>query len=124
MLKLLLIGLLGALGAISRALLSGWLNPTTTGTGMPWGTIAANLIGSLLIGVLIGLSSRLPDPWRSALITGFLGSLTTFSTFNLELVEMLNEGLPGLAALNLALQLGLGLAGAAIGLFLGRAMAG
>ena len=122
MLKLLLIGLLGALGAVCRAVLSGWLNPKVLGSGMPWGTIAANLIGSLLIGVLIGLSGRLPEPWRSALITGFLGSLTTFSTFNLELVEMVTKGSPGLAALNLVLQLVLGLAGAAVGLVIGRAL--
>ena len=122
MLKLVLIGVLGALGAVCRAVLSGWLNPKDLGGGMPWGTIAANLIGSLLIGVLIGLSGRLPEPWRSALTTGFLGSLTTFSTFNLELVELVSKGSPGLAALNLVMQLGLGLAGAAVGLLIGRAL--
>lgn len=123
MLKLLLIGLFGALGAISRALLSMWLNPERLGVGMPWGTIAANLLGSLLIGVLIGLSGRLPEPWRGALTTGFLGSLTTFSTFNLETVELFSAGRPGLAAANLLLQITLGLAGAAVGLSLGSAWA-
>jgi CrcB protein len=122
MLKLLLIGVLGGLGAVSRAALSGWLNPKVLGSGMPWGTIAANLIGSLLIGVLIGLSGRLPEPWRSALTTGFLGGLTTFSTLNLEIVEMISDGSPGLAALNLALQIVLGLVGAAVGLLIGRAL--
>ncbi|MFT5684019.1 MAG: CrcB protein [Myxococcota bacterium] len=119
MLKLLLIGVFGALGAISRALLSTWLNPVKLGVGMPWGTIAANLVGSVLIGVAIGLSGRLSEPWRSALTTGFLGSLTTFSTFNLETVELFTAGRPGLAAANLVFQVGLGLAGAAVGLSVG-----
>jgi len=119
MLKLLLIGLFGALGAISRALLSMWLNPDRLGAGLPWGTIVANLLGSLLIGLLIGVSGRLPEPWRSMLTTGFLGSLTTFSTFNLETVALFSAGRPGLAAANLLLQLVLGLAGAAAGLSLG-----
>ena len=120
MLKLLLIGLFGAFGAIGRALLSMWLNPKTLGAGMPWGTAAANLTGCLLIGLLIGLGGRLPEPWRSALTTGLLGSLTTFSTFNLELVELVSAGRPGVAAANFALQIVLGLAGAAVGLLLGR----
>ena len=124
MLKLLLIGAFGALGAIGRALLSGWLNPDRLGAGMPWGTIAANLLGSLLIGLLIGLSGRLPEPWRSALTTGFLGSLTTFSTFNLEIVEMVGQGRAGMAGANLLLQVVLGLAGAAAGLALGRWLVG
>ncbi len=122
MLKLLLIGLFGAIGAISRALVSGWLNPRQLGAGMPWGTIAVNLLGSLLIGVLIGLSGRLSEPWRSALSTGFLGGLTTFSTFNLELVELVGAGRLGMAGANLVLQIGLGLAGAAVGLGIGRAL--
>jgi CrcB protein len=122
MLKLMLIGLFGAIGAISRALVSGWLNPRQLGAGMPWGTIAVNLLGSLLIGVLIGLSGRLSEPWRSALSTGFLGGLTTFSTFNLELVELVGAGRLGMAGANLVLQIGLGLAGAAVGLGIGRAL--
>jgi CrcB protein len=66
-----------------------WLSP---GGLIPWGTLAANLIGGYLIGVCVAVFHALPqlDPvWRLALVTGFLGALTTFSSFSAEVVEML-----------------------------------
>jgi fluoride exporter len=62
---------------------------------MPWGTLAANLIGGYLIGVVVAGLGLLPDispMWRLALVTGFLGGLTTFSSFSMEVVTMLMEG--------------------------------
>ena len=59
---------------------------------MPWGTLYANLIGGYLIGVCVGVFQQAPelDPlWRMLLVTGFLGALTTFSTFSSEVVHML-----------------------------------
>lgn len=59
---------------------------------LPWGTLYANLIGGYLIGVCVAVFQALPelDPlWRLLLVTGFLGALTTFSSFSAEVVQML-----------------------------------
>jgi fluoride exporter len=84
---------LGAsLGALSRWQLGLWLNPPgTAGTVFPWGTLVANLVGAYLVGVCVTIFQAIPnlDPvWRLALITGFLGALTTFSSFSAEVVAM------------------------------------
>lgn len=85
---------LGAcVGALARWRLGLWLNHP--GAFMPWGTLAANLIGGYLVGLVIGVLQQLPqiDPlWRLLLITGFLGALTTFSSFSAEVMEMLLHG--------------------------------
>ena len=82
---------LGAsVGALLRWRLGLWLS--TPGTLLPWGTLAANLIGGYLVGVCVAVFQALPqlDPaWRLLLITGFLGALTTFSSFSAEIVSML-----------------------------------
>ena len=84
------------LGALARWQLGLWLNPSTSDAGIfPWGTLAANLIGGYLIGLCMGIFQNLPqiDPeWRLLFITGFLGALTTFSTFSIEVVGMLQQG--------------------------------
>ena len=80
-------------GALLRWQLGLWLNHA--GAWMPWGTLAANLIGGYLVGLVIGVLQQLPqiDPlWRLLLITGFLGALTTFSSFSAEVMEMLLHG--------------------------------
>jgi fluoride exporter len=94
---------LGAcVGALSRWQLGLWLNPSSATAGlMPWGTLAANLIGGYLVGVCVGVFQQLPelDPvWRLALVTGFLGALTTFSSFSAEVVAMLQQGRYAFAA--------------------------
>lgn len=79
------------LGALARWQLGLWLN---AGGLLPWGTLAANLIGGYAIGVCVGVFQASPqlDPvWRLALVTGFLGALTTFSSFSAEVVAMLQE---------------------------------
>ncbi|EYC51905.1 protein CrcB [Hylemonella gracilis str. Niagara R] len=82
---------LGAcLGALARWQLGLWLN--SSGSLLPWGTLAANLIGGYLVGVCVAVFQALPqlDPaWRLLLVTGFLGALTTFSSFSAEVVDML-----------------------------------
>lgn len=87
-------------GALSRWQLGLWLNPATnanalTASNYPWGTLLANLVGGYLVGLCIAVFQGLPDldpVWRLALITGFLGALTTFSTFSAEVVNMLQQG--------------------------------
>ena len=64
------------------------------GTIIPWGTLAANLVGGYLIGVCIAVFQAMPqlDPvWRLLLVTGFLGGLTTFSSFSAEVVSFMME---------------------------------
>lgn len=91
MLSVIAICLGASSGALVRWGLGLWLNP---GGGIPWGTVAANLSGGYLVGCAIGLFQAMPhlDPaWRLALVTGFLGALTTFSGFSIEVVAMLSQ---------------------------------
>ncbi len=86
------------LGALARWQLGLWLSPS--GALIPWGTLAANLIGGYLVGVCVGVFQHLPglDPlWRLTLVTGFLGALTTFSSFSVEIVALLQQGRYALA---------------------------
>jgi CrcB protein len=99
MFTVLAISIGASLGALARWGLSLWLTP---GGIIPWGTLAANLIGGYLIGVCIAAFQSMPhlDPvWRLALVTGFLGGLTTFSSFSAEVVIFLMDARYGLAAL-------------------------
>lgn len=84
-----------SLGALARWQLGLWLNPSAVaGTALPIGTLAANLIGGYLIGICVAVFQAMPnlDPaWRLAIITGFLGGLTTFSSFSAEVVAMLGQ---------------------------------
>ena len=99
MLPVIAISIGASLGALARWSLSLWLTP---GGLIPWGTLAANLVGGFLIGVCIAAFEAMPnlDPvWRLALVTGFLGGLTTFSSFSAEVVIFLMDERYGLAAL-------------------------
>ena len=96
-------------GALSRWQLNVWLNPLDpAGQVLPLGTLAANLIGGYLVGICVALFQALPsiDPvWRLALVTGFLGALTTFSSFSAEVVAMLAQQRYALALATAALHL-------------------
>jgi CrcB protein len=97
-LNFLAIGAGAALGAWLRWLLGLALNPLLI--ALPLGTLAANVIGGYLIGVAVGLfhlNTHFPLAWKLFAITGFLGGLTTFSTFSAEVVERLLAGQPALA---------------------------
>lgn len=80
------------LGALLRWWLGAWLNPVFP--TIPMGTVAANLFGGLLIGIASAFFNRyggLPPEWRLLIITGFLGGLTTFSTFSVEIVTLIGR---------------------------------
>jgi len=97
------------------------------GGGFPYGTLAVNLTGSFLISfiMVLGLESTLiPPTLRLFLTTGVMGGFTTYSTFNYETLEMLREGLWGLAGLNLAATVGACLVAGLLGLAAGRLVTG
>jgi fluoride exporter len=105
--RVLWVGLGGMAGSIVRYLLSAlllkWLGPA-----FPFGTVAVNLIGSFLLGVLmaVGLHSTSLGPnAQLGLTTGVMGGFTTYSTFNFETIRLLEERAWGLAALNVAVTL-------------------
>ena len=117
---LLLIGMGGALGAISRFGITEIMR-YLCGKDFPIGTLLANLVGCFLIGILIGSGDPESNPkLRLAFGVGFLGSLTTFSTFTAETVNHANQGQIWHTALNVGLHLVLGFAAVLIGIWLGR----
>ncbi len=101
---LLAIGIGGFFGAISRYLIALGMQKLT-GLLFPIGTLTVNVLGSFLIGFLYLYFEQSVAPLQKAmLITGFLGALTTFSTFSLETMLMLQDGLYSKALLNIALN--------------------
>jgi fluoride exporter len=95
----LVISLGAALGALSRWGLSVGMNHLFP--ALPPGTLVANLVGGYFIGVAVALFAQAPaiaPEWRLFVITGFLGGLTTFSTFSAEVVAALQQGRVGWAA--------------------------
>jgi len=90
----------GAIGAGLRFLLGRWTFHQF-GPGFPWGTLTANIVGGLAMGVLAGLLARFGsggEGWRLFLGVGILGGFTTFSAFSLETANLIGRGATGLAA--------------------------
>lgn len=93
MLQVIAISLGASVGALSRWQLSLWLNQGQA--LLPWGTLAANWAGAYAVGVAVVFfqtQTQLDPAWRLAIVTGCLGALTTFSTFSVEVVSMLQHG--------------------------------
>ena len=112
----------GALGSVSRYMISigmsRWL-----GTGFPYGTLTVNVTGSLCMGflyVLIVERANLSAEWRSLLLIGLLGGLTTFSSFSMETLLLIQDVAWVKAIANTLLNVILCLVAAWIGLLLGR----
>lgn len=99
------ISLGASLGALTRWRLGLWLNQPHA--LLSWGTLTANWVGAYAIGavvVYLQQHSGLDPIWRAALVTGLLGGLTTFSSFSMETVALLQNGRLGLAVLNTSLH--------------------
>ena len=89
-----LIAVLGAMGCLTRYFLSGWVYDLF-GRGFPYGTLAVNVVGAFIIGLLMEFGVRstlIPPLLRIGLTIGFLGGLTTFSTFSYETFRLLEDG--------------------------------
>ena len=122
MTKLLIIGCGGFFGAILRYLVAGWVY-SVSGGDFPLGTLLVNLIGSFLLGLVLGLADHLVlHPQVMLFLTiGLLGAFTTFSTLSYESWALIEVGSYAKAVLNMAGSLLLGLVAVLLGLTLGRA---
>lgn len=106
-----------ALGALLRWQLGERLNALLP--GLPPGTLVANLLGGYLVGIALAVVAAWPGlapEWRLFVVTGFLGGLTTFSTFSAEIVAQLQQGRLGWALAGIAAHLGGSLLATAAGI--------
>jgi CrcB protein len=117
------IGVAGALGALARYGLEGWVSRRAG--SFPWGTFVVNVSGSFVLGLLVTLLGErfAVAPWlRASLTIGFLGAYMTFSTLSLESYRLLESRSYALAGANLAGSLTAGLLALYGGVVLGRAI--
>jgi len=105
MARLLSIALGGAIGAILRYVVSGFTYRYLNGN-FPWGTLSANLVGALIIGLLWGVSEEIiiPPSLRLFVFVGVIGSFTTFSTYSLETFNLFRDGEIKLALTNILIS--------------------
>lgn len=115
---ILLVGLAGMAGVMARYGISTQFH----GDALPWATVAVNVAGSLLLGMLVA-SHIFSAHFRTIAGVGFLGGFTTFSTFTVQAVLDVDAGEPGRALLYTAASLALGFGAATAGYLLGRAIA-
>ena len=113
------VGVLGGVGAVARFLLDGAI-AVRVGRAFPYGTLAVNLSGSLVLGVLVG--AALPPRTAEVLTAGLIGAFTTFSTWMFESHRLVEDNEWGLAAINLVVALLAGVAGAWLGRKVGLAL--
>jgi len=122
---ILLIGIGGFVGANLRYWLGGWI-AARFGVLFPIETMCINIAGSFLLGLFMTLALHYTwsPEWRQAIAIGFIGSFTTYSTYEYESLRLLQEGLWLKAMLNLFGSLVLGLIAVALGVALGRWLIG
>lgn len=111
----------GALGALTRYGVSKFVNQFTGGA-FPWGTLVVNFTGLFIIGFLFELFERtvVPSEIRSFLTIGFLGALTTFSTYGIETLNLLRDGEYGLGLMNVVLSNVAGIGLVVVGIIVAR----
>ncbi len=113
----------GALGAVARYSIGGWVSERFS--GFPWGTLLINVTGSFVLGLLFVVlteKTAVSAVTRTSITVGFVGAYTTFSTFSFETIRLVEDGAIGLAGLNVLGSVGLGLVAAWFGILAGRAM--
>jgi fluoride exporter len=123
---LLLVLLGGALGALARYLADQAIGARTAESSFPWGILAVNVAGSCLAGAILGYQETAGGPaWVPVLLgTGFCGALTTFSTFGVQTVVLVEEGRARVAVVNAAFSIGAGVLACTIGWAAGQALGG
>jgi CrcB protein len=119
--NILLVALGGAAGSVARYLTV--LGAARLSPHFPAGVMVANVLGSILIGVLFVLLTGPRAGLSPLLVVGFLGGFTTFSSFSLDALRLWETGQAGLAAAYVLGSVGLSLAGVAAGVALARGMA-
>ena len=120
--SLFMVAIGGALGAVSRYVVSGWIHQQFP-SSFPWGTLTINSVGSFLFGVVAMVLSKYfsdSDLVRLVLMTGFLGAFTTFSTFSYESIWLIQQGKLFLAGLNIIGSVVVCCTAAGIGLWIGQ----
>ena len=123
MLYITLIGVGGAFGAIARHVVNQMAMTQLNSSLM--GTFAVNISGSFVLGIFAGILSsypNLPEETRLFMAVGFLGSYTTFSTFSLATIQLLEKGDLFNALINIVSTIIIGLVAAMAGLVIGRAI--
>ena len=122
MLKLVIIGTGGFIGAILRYEISGWAH-RLFGSSFPFGTLGVNVLGSFFLGFFLVLANTkliLPDVYKNLIAIGLLGAFTTFSTFSFETISLLQVNLVKQALLNIGLNVLFGLLAVWLGLVCAR----
>jgi len=124
-LPILLVGAGGFLGSILRYVLSGWVHRILDNPWFPYGTLVVNVTGSLAIGFLAGLAdsrSLFSSEARLFVLIGLLGGFTTFSSLTIETFSLARSAQLLAAAMNVTLQIFLGLVAVWLGNLLARLM--
>ena len=122
-LTLLLVGIGGFLGASMRYLAAAWVQNAIGSAGFPYGTLAVNAAGCLLIGLVVGFfEARQPlsSEAQAFVIVGVLGGFTTFSAFGMDTIRLVRDGAYLAGSANVVLQVAIGLSAVAVGLRLGQ----
>jgi CrcB protein len=122
--SILLVAIGGGIGSVARYLTSVWA-AERLGADFPFGTLIVNVVGCYIIGLFMILATEkdlVPNHWRLLVASGFLGGLTTFSSFSYETLKLAQEGAWPSAAANLAANLTTGLLATWLGIITARSI--